>query len=136
MPNIHCEKKCFNPSSAPHSPSFPLHLVNVRENQKGKIEKTGQSHGCKQSNPKNPMTHAMGRQVFSQESRFPWHAAVIQENKHHHPTVPSFPSPLASQGEHDIVGCGIFLWSVPVSCPSCFPPHLLAHSQISHLWMG
>jgi len=31
--------------------------------------------------------------------------------------------------QHDVIWCGISLWSVWVSCPGCIPSQLLAHLQ-------
>ena len=38
--------------------------------------------------------------------------------------------------EHDVIWCGIALWSVEDSCPSCVPSQLLVHPQPTRWWGG
>ena len=79
----------------------------------------------------------MGRQVFShlQESRAPSGLKVRRETNAI--TLNVFPFlllPPALHAEHDIIWCGISLWSVGVSCPSHIPSQLLVGPQPTHWW--
>ena len=70
----------------------------------------------------------MGRQVFCclQESRAPSRAMVTWEDKCHHLNVLPLPSSSpALYAEHDVIQCGMSLWSVGVSCPRGGPSSLL-----------
>jgi len=47
---------------------------------------------------------------------------VTWEDKQVTPSVPSLPLlPPAFTAQHDIIWCGIALWSAGLSCPSCVP---------------
>ena len=81
----------------------------------------------------------IGRQAFSrlQESRAPSCITVTWEDKHHHSKRPPFLLlPSAFYAEHDVIGYGISLWSVGLSCPSCVPSQLFLHAQSTHWWVG
>jgi len=79
----------------------------------------------------------IGRQVPShlQESRAPSGVTVVWEDKRHHSQLPPLPpSSLSFTDEHDVLWCGISLWSAGVSCPGCVHSQLLLHPQPTHWW--
>lgn len=70
-------------------------------------------------------------------SRASAHTVATWEDKCLHSEYAPFPLlPLVFMAEHDVRWCGISLWSVGFSCPSCVPWQPLACPQPTHWAQG